>query len=80
MSGGKDPSAQSAGGTSMADPAAAGGRSGIPGRAAGTRPPGSGGVIGSESFGPSRISPGEYVNTDVTAPAALIALALVHMR
>lgn len=54
-------------------------RSGVGARGSGRRPP-SGGVIGSEISGPSRISPGEYVNTDVTAPAALAALALMHMR
>lgn len=82
MSGGKDPSASAAGGAG--DPmGSANNRSGgvPPSRSGGsTRPTGSGGVIGSESFGPSRISPGEYVNTDVTAPAALAALALMHMR
>lgn len=82
MSGGKDSSAAGVGGggSGGADPGVANGRSGMPGRGAGTRPAGPGGVIGSESFGPSRISPGEYVNTDVTAPAALVALALVYMR
>ncbi|CAM9513625.1 unnamed protein product, partial [Hapterophycus canaliculatus] len=42
--------------------------------------PGSSGGGGHESSGPSRISAGEYVNTDVTAPAALVALALIHVR
>lgn len=71
--GGKDPSAAGGGGGDTNN------RSGVGARGGGRRPP-SGGVIGSEAMGPSRISPGEYVNTDVTAPAALAALALVHMR
>ncbi|CAN0518764.1 unnamed protein product, partial [Laminaria digitata] len=64
---------------------------GAPGRGSGSRADGSssgggggggggGGANGHESSGPSRISPGEYVNTDVTAPAALVALALIHVR
>lgn len=78
MSGGKDPSAPPAGGSGGPDSAGVHNRGGAPIRGTGTRSGGAGGGV--ESAGPSRISPGEYVNTDVTAPAALVALALIHVR
>lgn len=90
MSGGKDPS--TAGGV---DPSGPGNRGGFSSQGTGGRGGGSGGGGaangpggggggggggGHESTGPSRIRAGEYVNTDVTAPAALLALALIHVR
>lgn len=87
MSGGKDPAASAGGG----DPAGPGNRGGVPSRGAEARGGGGGAAAngpggggggggGHELMGPSRISAGEYVNTDVTAPAALVALALIHVR
>lgn len=91
MSGGKDPAASAAGEGMGRDPSGAsrwagsGGRGGAGGGSGGGSGSANGngnggGGNGNESSGPSRISPGEYVNIDVTAPAALLALALIHVR
>ncbi|CAN0229608.1 unnamed protein product, partial [Scytosiphon promiscuus] len=89
MSGGKDPASVSATGdpggpnnrgASSRGTGARGGGGGGGGAASGPGGGGGGGGGGHESSGPSRISAGEYVNTDVTAPAALMALALIHLR
>ena len=95
MSGGKDPAVPVAAGDGIGrDSSAArwsgsgragGGRGssgsgGAGGGGSGNSGGGGGGSNGNESSGPSRISPGEYVNIDVTAPAALVALALIHVR
>lgn len=85
MSGGKDASTNSGGIGPGGDSAGANNLGGGPRRGPGSRGGGAtsgggGGPSGHESSGPSRISPGEYVNTDVTAPAALVGLALIYVR